>query len=78
MSKIIKSGGLLGNAIGKLGRKALMKFVNLLDKDILPLLTTRATMSVIDNFEKNWKWSSSRSHKNRKRNRFDGFRQIKR
>ena len=38
--------------IVKLGRKALMKFVDLLDKGILPRLATRATMSVIHNFEK--------------------------
>ena len=52
LSKIIQSGGLLGNMIGKLGKEALTKFAVPLAKNILPLLATMATSSVKDNVKK--------------------------
>ena len=59
LSKIIQSGGFLGNMTGRLSQEALIKFAVSVAKDTLPQLTTRTTSSVIDNFEKN-AWKSSR------------------
>ena len=52
LSKIIQSGGFLGNMIAKLGKEALMKSAVPLAKYILPQIATRATSSVIDDFER--------------------------
>ena len=43
---------MLGNVIGHLGRKALIDLAALLTKDVLPKLATKATLSVLDKFDR--------------------------
>ena len=50
--KTIQSGEFIGNMIDKLGKKTLMKFAILLDKDVLPKLATKANSYVLDKFER--------------------------
>ena len=45
-------GKMIGNVIGKLGKKVQTKLAGLLAKNIIPQLRTKATLSLIDNFEK--------------------------
>ena len=52
LTEIIQSSEFLSNIIGKLGKETLMKLAGPLAKDVLPHLATKATSSVIDNFEK--------------------------
>ena len=50
--KTIQSGEFIGNMIDKLGKKTLMNFAILLDKDVLPKLATKANSYVLDKFER--------------------------
>ena len=50
--KTIQSGEFIGNMIDKLGKKTLMNFSILLDKDVLPKLATKANSYVLDKFER--------------------------
>ena len=50
--KTIQSGEFIGNMIDKLGKKTLMNFAILLDKDVLPKLATKANSYVSDKFER--------------------------
>ena len=56
LSKIIQSAGFLGktlgNGIGNLGKKTLIDLAVPLAKDVLPKLTTKATSSVLNKFER--------------------------
>ena len=45
-------GKMIGNMIGKLGKKVQTRLTGLLAKNIIPQLRTKATLSLIDNFEK--------------------------
>ena len=51
LSKIIQSDKFLSNMVGKLGKAALIKFAVPLAKDILPQLTTKTTLSLMDNLK---------------------------
>ena len=67
ISEIIQLGGFLGKTVGKLGKKVLLGLAVPLAKDVLPKLSTKATFSVSDKFEKkNW----ARSSKSRKKIHF--------
>ena len=50
--KIIHSGGFLSNTIGKIGKEELMNLAVPLAKDVLPKLATKATLSILDKFER--------------------------
>ena len=50
--KTIQSGEFIGKMIDKLGKKTLMNFPILLDKDVLPKLATKANSYVLDKFER--------------------------
>ena len=56
MSKIIQSVGFLGktlgNIINNLGKKALLDLAVPLAEDVLPKLATKATLSLLEKFEK--------------------------
>ena len=56
MSKIIQSVGFLGktlgNIINNLGKKALLDLAVTLAEDVLPKLATKATLSLLEKFEK--------------------------
>ena len=52
LCKIIHSGGFLSNAMGKIGKEALMNLTVPLAKDVLPKLATKATLSIFDKFER--------------------------
>ena len=43
---------MLGNVISHLGKKALIDLAVLLTKDVLPKLATKATLSVLDKFDR--------------------------
>ena len=49
---MIQSGGFLGNTIDKIGKDALINLAVPLDKDVLPKLATKATLSILDKFER--------------------------
>ena len=51
-SKIIKSGGFLGNMIGNLGKKSLIDLGVSLAKFFLPESATKAALPVIGKFER--------------------------
>ena len=46
------AGGFLGNMKGKLGKEVLINLAVLLAKDVLPMLTTNASSSILDKFER--------------------------
>ena len=52
LCKIIHSGGFLSNAMGKIGKEALMNLTVPLAKDVLPKLATKLTLSILDKFER--------------------------
>ena len=52
LCKIIHSGGFLSNAMGKIGKEARMNLAVPLAKDVLPKLATKATLSILDKFER--------------------------
>ena len=52
LTKIIQSDGFLGNMISNLVKKALADFAVPLTKDVFPKLATRATLSILDKFER--------------------------
>ena len=52
LCKIIHSGGFLSNAMGKIGKEALTNLTVPLAKDVLPKLATKATLSILDKFER--------------------------
>ena len=56
LSKIVKSGGFLGktwvNMIDNIGKKVLTDLAVLLAKNVLWKLATKATLSVLDKFER--------------------------
>ena len=60
LSKIIQSGGLLGemlgNMMGNLGKKALLDPAAPLDKDVSPKFPNKETLAVLDKLEKRNRW----------------------
>ena len=52
MSRIFQSGGLLGKTSGDLGKKALLDIPVPLAKNVFPKLATKATLSILDKFER--------------------------
>ena len=52
MAKIIELGWFLGTTLSNLGRIILLGIAVPLTKDVLPILATKATASVVDQLEK--------------------------
>ena len=71
MSKKIQSGRFLGNTLANLGKKALSELSVPFAKDVLPKLATKATLFILDEFERKEKWD--RGHKSRKMIHFIHF-----
>ena len=51
-SEMVDPGGFLGNIMGNLSKKVLLELVVPLTKDVLAELATKATLSVLDKFER--------------------------
>ena len=47
-----QSGGFVGKIVGNLGKRALLDLSVLLAKHVLPQLANKATLSILDNFER--------------------------
>ena len=52
LPKIIQSGRFSGKALGNLCQKALLDFAVPLAKDVLPKLVTKATLSILNKFQR--------------------------
>lgn len=52
LSKMTQSGGFVGKIVGNLGKRALLDLSVLLAKHVLPQLANKATLSILDNFER--------------------------
>ena len=52
LSKMTQSGGFVDKIVGNLGKRALLDLSVLLANNVLPQLANKATLSILDNFER--------------------------